>query len=96
MKYLTFLLIAFISCKKSSSNLTSVTGKVIDASSIGCGWQILINDTEYCNPDYLPDNVKQNNLTVLVDYANTKDTAYCGDPAALPYKVIHIISIQPK
>lgn len=99
MKYLFILFFALLSCSKTGNEHNFIVAKVINScpGCLGsCGWQIVINDTQYYHPDYLPPTVKKDNLSVLVTYLTTKDTFYCGDIALIPYQVLHIISIMPK
>lgn len=73
-------------------------GTIKDAGPVvtdGCGWLIVLKDSVYYHPDNLPDNFKQDDLHVEVNYTNVVDTFHCGI-ANSKIPVINIVSIKQK
>jgi len=104
MRKFLFVLLAilFISCSKDRSCRECDTGSgfvnatIIDGGPIetdGCGWVVRLGDEKFYHPDELPEEFRQNNLSVKICYESSKDEFRCGI-AALSMPVLHIIWYQ--
>ncbi|MEP6466186.1 MAG: hypothetical protein ABJB05_07755 [Parafilimonas sp.] len=99
--YFLFLLMLAISCNKELHNdnvNNNIQAELIysgDVAVDGCDWMVVVDDTVYYHPDFLPQNLKENGTSVLVSFNKTKDSFYCGI-AKSAFDIIHILSIKPE
>jgi hypothetical protein len=80
MKYLLIILLSVIlltSCSKDSKTNDDCTAVTITNTAPGCGgWGIVLNGTKYPSRN-IPDQFKQDGLTVCINYELYQDLSLC-------------------
>jgi hypothetical protein len=97
-RLLIFSVLMMAACNKDNLTVSPemVRATVLDAGvniPDGCGWQIrLADNSKIYHPQNLPDSFQKDNLEVLVDFVEARDSFYCGI-ASTAYPVMQINKI---
>jgi len=87
---LAALLCFAASCNKDKDMVNATVIDTGDITNVGCGYLLLLEDSAYVQPGYLPSSYQHGGLKVKVKYTHTGAIDTC-DYAS---KVFDLVSIQ--